>query len=68
MAGQSLALLYVRGGGIDGCDRVPAVVSSILQSPDLDRSIVPETVFYGGAPPSKQLAKEVKTRWPKAGL
>jgi acyl-CoA synthetase (AMP-forming)/AMP-acid ligase II len=25
-------------------------------------------VFYGGAPPSKQLAAEVKQRWPKAAM
>ncbi|KAK8849472.1 hypothetical protein IAR55_004805 [Kwoniella newhampshirensis] len=47
---------------------VPAVVSSILQSPDLPKDLTFDTVFYGGAPPSKQMAAEVKTRWPKAGL
>lgn len=31
-----------------------------------DRSF--DTVFYGGAPPSKELAAEVKERWPSAGL
>jgi hypothetical protein len=48
--------------------RVPSVVSAILQSPDLAEGRSFETVFYGGAPPSKELAREVKTRWPKAGL
>ena len=49
-------------------DRVPAVVSAILESPDLPRDRSFESVFYGGAPPSKELAREVKARWPKAGL
>jgi hypothetical protein len=48
--------------------RVPAVVASILQNPSLPNDRGFETVFYGGAPPSKQLAGEVKARWPKAGM
>lgn len=48
--------------------RVPAVVSAILQSPDLPKNKSFETVFYGGAPASKELAREVKTRWLKTGL
>ena len=47
---------------------VPAVVSAIVQSPTLPQEASFETVFYGGAPPSKLLAAEVKARWPKAGL
>ncbi|WWD20097.1 hypothetical protein CI109_104571 [Kwoniella shandongensis] len=47
---------------------VPAVVNSILQSPDLPKDRTFDTVFYGGAPPSKQMAGEVRKRWPKAGL
>jgi hypothetical protein len=56
---------------LSGCPelcRVPAVVSSILQSPDLPKSKAFESVFYGGAPPSKELAREVKSRWPTTGL
>ena len=48
--------------------RVPSVVSSILDSPDLARERSFETVFYGGAPPSGHLAGEVRARWPTAGL
>ncbi|KAK4688559.1 hypothetical protein P7C73_g1539, partial [Tremellales sp. Uapishka_1] len=47
---------------------VPAVVAAILQSPLLPKDRRFDTVFYGGAPPSKELAKEVKQRWPAAGL
>jgi hypothetical protein len=48
--------------------RVPAVVSSILQSQGLKKDRIFDTVLYGGAPPSKVLAAEVKKRWPNAGL
>ncbi|ORX37971.1 hypothetical protein BD324DRAFT_650512 [Kockovaella imperatae] len=47
---------------------VPAIVSEILESPALDKNYSFETVFYGGAPPSRELANEVKRRWPKTGL
>ncbi|WVQ66525.1 uncharacterized protein L199_004706 [Kwoniella botswanensis] len=47
---------------------VPAVVSSILQSPSLPINQTFDTIFYGGAPPSSHMPKEVKTKWPKAGL
>ncbi|WVQ96199.1 hypothetical protein IAU59_003302 [Kwoniella sp. CBS 9459] len=47
---------------------VPAVVNAIKQSPLLPPSQTFDTVFYGGAPPSKQMAGEVKSRWPKTGL
>ncbi|WWC93048.1 uncharacterized protein L201_008012 [Kwoniella dendrophila CBS 6074] len=47
---------------------VPAVVSSIIQSPLLPKAQTFDTVFYGGAPPSSHMPKEVKTKWPKAGL
>ncbi|WRT69457.1 uncharacterized protein IL334_006443 [Kwoniella shivajii] len=47
---------------------VPAVISSIIQSPLLPTSQTFDTVFYGGAPPSSHMPKEVKTKWPKAGL
>ncbi|ORY34955.1 putative long-chain-fatty-acid--CoA ligase [Naematelia encephala] len=47
---------------------VPSVVSAILQAPGLPKSKAFDTVFYGGAPPSRELAREVKARWPKAGL
>ena len=43
-------------------------MSEILESPNLDRDRSFETVFYGGAPPSKELAAAVKARWPSAGL
>jgi len=49
-------------------DSVPAVVSNILQSPALPKDKAFEAVMYGGAPPSKQLAAEVKKKWPNAGL
>nr|XP_019043272.1 long-chain fatty acid CoA ligase [Kwoniella bestiolae CBS 10118]OCF22202.1 long-chain fatty acid CoA ligase [Kwoniella bestiolae CBS 10118] len=47
---------------------VPAVVSSILQSPSLPKDQTFDTVFYGGAPPSSHMPKEVKSKWPKGGL
>lgn len=47
---------------------VPAIVTALLNSPDLPKGRSFDNVFYGGAPPSKQLADEVKARWPKAGL
>jgi acyl-CoA synthetase (AMP-forming)/AMP-acid ligase II len=58
----------VHVGGSKLTRRVPAVVSAIVQSPSLPKEASFETVFYGGAPPSKLLAAEVKARWPKAGL
>ena len=48
--------------------RVPAVAASLLHSSDLPKERDFATVFYGGAPPSKQLAAEVKQRWPKAAM
>ena len=48
--------------------RVPSVVSSILQSPHLKKNQDVDLVFYAGAPPSKELAREVSTRWPNAGM
>lgn len=48
--------------------RVPAVAASLLHSADLPKERDFATVFYGGAPPSKQLAAEVKQRWPKAAM
>nr|XP_018260501.1 long-chain fatty acid CoA ligase [Kwoniella dejecticola CBS 10117]OBR82659.1 long-chain fatty acid CoA ligase [Kwoniella dejecticola CBS 10117] len=47
---------------------VPAVVASIVQSPSLPKDTAFDTVFYGGAPPSSHMPKEVKSKWPKAGL
>lgn len=49
-------------------ERVPAVAASLLHSADLPKERDFATVFYGGAPPSKQLAAEVKQRWPKAAM
>lgn len=43
-------------------------MNSILQSPALPKEKTFEAVMYGGAPPSKELAAEVRKRWPKAGL
>jgi hypothetical protein len=48
--------------------RVPAVAASLLHSAELPKDRDFATVFYGGAPPSKQLAAEVKQRWPKAAM
>ena len=48
--------------------RVPAVAASLLHSTELPKVRDFATVFYGGAPPSKQLAAEVKQRWPKAAM
>jgi acyl-CoA synthetase (AMP-forming)/AMP-acid ligase II len=48
--------------------RVPAVAASLLHSTELPKDRDFATVFYGGAPPSKQLAAEVKQRWPKAAM
>ena len=47
---------------------VPAVAASLLHSTELPKERDFATVFYGGAPPSKQLAAEVKQRWPKAAM
>ncbi|WVR08281.1 hypothetical protein IAU60_005328 [Kwoniella sp. DSM 27419] len=47
---------------------VPAVVNSIMESALLPAGQTFDTVFYGGAPPSAQMARQVKARWPKAGL
>ncbi|KAK1923795.1 hypothetical protein DB88DRAFT_492483 [Papiliotrema laurentii] len=62
------AIALIEEEGVTVIGGVPAVVASILQSPDLPKYRSFETVFYGGAPPSKELAREVKGRWPKAGL
>ncbi|WWC73466.1 uncharacterized protein I206_107436 [Kwoniella pini CBS 10737] len=47
---------------------VPAVVASVIQSPALPKDTAFDTVFYGGAPPSSHMPKELKSKWPKAGL
>jgi len=52
----------------DLTSRVPAVAASLLHSTELPKDRDFATVFYGGAPPSKQLAAEVKQRWPKAAM
>ncbi|RXK37731.1 hypothetical protein M231_04980 [Tremella mesenterica] len=62
------AIRVIQSEGVTVIGGVPAVVSAILQSSHLPQTHVPETVFYGGAPPSNQLPKEIKSRWPKAGL
>ncbi|WVQ80363.1 hypothetical protein IAT38_002468 [Cryptococcus sp. DSM 104549] len=45
---------------------VPAIASSIMQSPDLPRDWHFDQVLYGGAPSSKHMEEEVRTRFPKA--
>lgn len=49
-------------------NRVPAVAASLLHSTEMPKERDFATVFYGGAPPSRQLAAEVKQRWPKAAM
>ncbi|OCF37059.1 long-chain fatty acid CoA ligase [Kwoniella heveanensis BCC8398] len=62
------AIRLIRSENVRIIGGVPAVVNAIMQSPLLPASQTFDTVFYGGAPPSKQMANEVKTRWPKTGL
>ncbi|WVQ89409.1 hypothetical protein IAS59_003167 [Cryptococcus gattii] len=54
--------------GVHTVGGVPAVASQILQSPDLPDNIALDSIFYGGAPPSKHMASEVRKRWPKAAV
>ncbi|EKD01644.1 hypothetical protein A1Q2_04015 [Trichosporon asahii var. asahii CBS 8904] len=45
---------------------VPAVVQSVLQSPDLPKDWVFNRFSYGGAPPPTRLAGDLVKRWPGA--
>ncbi|WVQ79443.1 hypothetical protein IAT38_001541 [Cryptococcus sp. DSM 104549] len=45
---------------------VPAIANSIMQSPDLPKDWHFDQVLYGGAPCSKHMEQEVRTRFPKA--
>lgn len=45
---------------------VPAVVQSVLQSPDLPKDHVFNRFSYGGAPPPTRLAGDLVKRWPGA--
>lgn len=48
--------------------RVPTIVATLLQDGVAPPDWAPEAVIYGGAPPSRGLAQEMKERWPKASL
>ncbi|WVN86989.1 uncharacterized protein L203_102164 [Cryptococcus depauperatus CBS 7841] len=45
---------------------VPAVANQIIQSPDFPSKTTLDSVFYGGAPPSKQMAAKIQRKLPKA--
>lgn len=47
---------------------VPAIVTSLLKSPDLPKDHVFEGLNYGGAPPPERLASDLQKRWPGIGL
>lgn len=47
---------------------VPAIVTSILQSPHLPPDHPITNVSFGGAPPPRGLAKQVVEHWPKASV
>lgn len=72
MSIESTSLEGMHGSAVyrDGTDEdsVPSVVTSLLESPSFKNDKSVDAVFYGGALASKELAAEIKRRWPAAGL
>lgn len=56
----------MRGHGSHSISSVPAVVTAILQSPNLPTAAQFDSVSYGGAPSPERMAKDLRGRFPSA--
>jgi acyl-CoA synthetase (AMP-forming)/AMP-acid ligase II len=62
------AIKLIKDEKINVIGGVPAIVTSIVQSPLLPKNYPISNVSFGGAPPPKGIAKTINDQWPGASM